>query len=548
MRKVAAAALAVPVLAFLYLPVLARRPIAARLVLVGTVGIVVFVAALGLARPIETTATPPAPPITALPDAAFRSITSGLGLHAAVPIRFSEAMDRTSVAASLTVEPATAVRLEWSSDDRTVTVRPTTRWTPGTYQVVTVEAGALAASGRPMASVVRAAFVTRAATTGTVAATRMSGSVALPSTGFLLRFDAPVEASAVQAALRITPTIAGTLTAVSGRPEATPSAAKAFLFTPAAPLDPATSYSVELAKLLDPDGAPVVVDAGLSVTTSRAPRIVRFRPMTGATSVDRAAPLSVRFTEPMSRSATAAAFRVTANGAVVRGTTRFVESSTVLIFTPSAPMPAGATVIVSVGASAVSANGVPLTGPVTATIRTKAAPKATPKPRPMPTSRPKPSGGGAVGGGSWGAVETYYLRLMNCTRTGGIVTSSGGCSGPGRRNVAALKLDAGISSKVSRPYAKKIAVANVCTHFIDGTPGDRLARAGYTSYRWAENLGCRSGNPYAAVLGSHLFFQSEKSTNGGHYVNLMNPAYDRCGIGVWVSKGQVRLVVDFYHR
>ena len=86
-----------------------------------------------------------------------------------------------------------------------------------------------------------------------------------------------------------------------------------------------------------------------------------------------------------------------------------------------------------------------------------------------------------------------------------------------------------------------------CSHFIGGNPGDRLRRAGYTSYRWAENLGCRSGNARGAVLGSHLFFQSEKSYNGGHYVNMMNSQYDRVGIGVWVSGGRVRLVVDFYH-
>jgi uncharacterized protein YkwD len=50
-------------------------------------------------------------------------------------------------------------------------------------------------------------------------------------------------------------------------------------------------------------------------------------------------------------------------------------------------------------------------------------------------------------------------------------------------------------------------------------------------------------------LGSHLYFQSERkwSPPGGHYVNLMNSAYDRAGIGVWVSGGRVRLVVDFYH-
>jgi uncharacterized protein YkwD len=61
------------------------------------------------------------------------------------------------------------------------------------------------------------------------------------------------------------------------------------------------------------------------------------------------------------------------------------------------------------------------------------------------------------------------------------VTSGGDCSSPGGRNVAPLRLDAGISSKVSRPYAKKLAVNNMCTHFSGGNPGDRLRRAGYHS-------------------------------------------------------------------
>ena len=145
------------------------------------------------------------------------------------------------------------------------------------------------------------------------------------------------------------------------------------------------------------------------------------------------------------------------------------------------------------------------------------------------------------------SVETYYLGLMNCTRTGGWVTSTGRCSSPGGRNVAPLKLSTGISSKVSRPYAKRLAIGNDCSHFIGGNPGDRLRRAGYSSYRWAENIGCRSGSAKAAVLGSHLFFQSEKSYNGGHYRNMMNAAYSHVGIGVWVSGGRVRLVIDFYH-
>jgi uncharacterized protein YkwD len=214
------------------------------------------------------------------------------------------------------------------------------------------------------------------------------------------------------------------------------------------------------------------------------------------------------------------------------------------VFKPSGPLPYSALVVMKIGPTATALTGNPLAVAAQASIR------IVPKPAAARTSTPMvriPSGGSAVGGGSWGAVEVYYLKLMNCTRTGGWVTSTGSCSSPGGRNVAPLRLDSGISTHVSRPYAKKLAVNNLCTHFSGGNPGDRLRAAGYTSYKWAENLGCRSGNPYSAVLGSHLYFQGEKPYNGGHYVNLMNSMYDRVGIGVWVSGGRVRLVIDFYH-
>jgi uncharacterized protein YkwD len=216
----------------------------------------------------------------------------------------------------------------------------------------------------------------------------------------------------------------------------------------------------------------------------------------------------------------------------------------------------------SVTTAARSVAGLDLEAGATATFTTEPEPPPPPTPTPAP-ARPRPStggssggssgggsspgGGGAVGSGSWYAVETYYLGLMNCTRTGGWVTSSGSCSSPGGRNVAALKLDGGISDKVARPYAKKLAVNNLCTHFSGGNPGDRLRAAGYTSYRWAENIGCRSGDARAAVLATHLFYQSEKPYNGGHYRSLMDAKFDRVGIGVWVSSGRVRLVIDFYH-
>ena len=363
------------------------------------------------------------------------------------------------------------------------------------------------------------------------------------ATTFAVSFARPVDPATVATAIWLDPMTSGVVTASD--PADGPSH---YTFVPDEPLLPDTDYQLHVAGVRDTDG--LSLDAlTLSVRTASAPAVVRFRPAADATNVDRAAPISVRFSKPMERRSTARAFtrqrrrqadrrrgqlggeghgpRLHAGVATARTAPRSRSDVT-----------AGAR---DVGRAPALAIGRPRHVHDAGQAR---------RSRPAPANaarQPSPTRTTAVGGGSWAAVETYYLGLMNCTRTGGWVTSTGKCSSPGGRNVAPLKLDNGISSKVSRPYAKKLAIGDDCSHFIGGNPGDRLRRAGYTSYRWAENLGCRSGNPYAAVLGSHLFFQSEKSYNGGHYVNLMNAKYDRVGIGVWVSGGRVRLVIDFYH-
>jgi uncharacterized protein YkwD len=544
LRKAAAAVLAVPVLAILYLPVLARRTVAVRLSLFIGIGLVVALGALGLSRPAPTTATAPSAPITALADDAFRSIATSTDLRAPIRITFSQRMDPTSVAGTLIVNPPTKVDLAWDAAGTTVTITPDTHWLAGTYHTISLDPGALASSGRPMSSGVRAAFVTRPATSGRIVADQVAGDAAMLGAAFRLSFDHPVPTSSVIAALRTEPAIAGTVEAVPDTPDASTATATTFLFRPSAPLAAGTTYRISLPGLEDADGAPVAAAPSLTIATTDAPRVIRFRPVDGTQKVDRAVILSVRFSQAMKHVPTRAAISVTANGKPVAGAITFAEGNTVVVFKPSAPLPYGALVVMQVGPTATAATGNPLAVAVQASIRVVAKPAAAKTSTPVVR---KSSGGTAVGGGSWGAVEVYYLRLMNCTRTGGWVTSTGSCSSPGGRNVAPLRLDSGISSRVSRPYAKKLAVNNLCTHFSGGTPGDRLRAAGYTSYKWAENLGCRSGNPYSAVLGSHLYFQSEKPYNGGHYVNLMNAMYDRVGIGVWVSGGRVRLVVDFYH-
>lgn len=152
----------------------------------------------------------------------------------------------------------------------------------------------------------------------------------------------------------------------------------------------------------------------------------------------------------------------------------------------------------------------------------------------------------------WYSVERFYLGLVNCTRTGGWVLSDGTCRGYGSGHysayVAPITYNFGLSDKVSRPYARLLALKNLCSHTADGDPSYRLRRAGYPRWTWGENIGCRDGygSAKAAVLASHLKFQAEKSTNGGHWRNIKNAADHWIGIGVWRSGTRTRLVVDFY--
>jgi uncharacterized protein YkwD len=295
-----------------------------------------------------------------------------------------------------------------------------------------------------------------------------------------------------------------------------------------------------------PSAKPATSGTPKPSTPLEAVTVVRFRPFAGTTQVVASADISVRFTRRMDRARTQAAFVTTVKGKRVAGTYTWFEKDTVLVFNPRAVLPAGATVVMRVTTAARAADGARLAKAATTSFTV--APASKPIKPIKPT--PPPSGGGGGGGGAWAAVERSYLRLMNCTRGGGWVTSNGSCSSPGGSGIGALWIDAGISAKVSRPYAKLLATTGVCSHFYRGNPGNRLRAAGYKSYRWAENLGCRSArNAYASVLGTHQYFQSERSwrPQGGHWVNMMNRAYDRVGIGVYVYHGRVRLVINFYH-
>jgi uncharacterized protein YkwD len=542
LRKLGATLLALPVLALVYLAVLGRQGIA-RVGAGVAAAVVVAIVALASVPPAQGNAVPvsatPAPVAARVLDA----IATGHGLKQPFTIEFDAPMDAATVAAALRLQPDAAVSFDWDEAGRVLTIAPVAQWQPGTLYALTVADNARAVDGGALAADLRSVVLTDRAGTAALAATRAVGDRVRIDSAFRITLDRPAPLAAVTAALRIDPPIRGEVAA--GKKEGE------FVFTPAAGLDVNATYRLSLDGLADADGVAFGDVPTLVVRTTKAPRVVRFRPRAGDGDVARTAAISVRFTDRMDKAKTEKAFRVTAGSRELDGDLAWAEGGSVLVFVPADPLPYGVKVVARVGAGAASRAGVAVDKAASATFTVVPKPKPAPVKKAKPVSKPsasKPiskSGGGAVKG-NWSGVEAYYLRLMNCTRTGGWVTSNGSCSSPGGRNVAPLVMSSGISARVSRPYAKLLATRGICNHFIGGNPGDRLRRAGYTSYRWGENLGCRSGNPYSAVLGSHRFFQSEKPYNGGHYRNLMDARYRQVGIGVWVSGGSVRLVVDFY--
>ncbi len=548
MRKLGAALLALPVLLMVYLAAFGQRGmrtrIASGIAASAVIGLVVVVSL----PPAPSSAVPKSQPQPVSAEL-LGAVRTGHALKDPFTVTFAAPMEPASVAAALRITPDAPVSFQWDAAARVLTVAPVGHWTPDTLYTITVSDAARSADGAGLESPVRALVLTGHGGAGSLGAVGRSGVRARLDTSFRIVLDRAVDLAAVRSALRTEPKVAGEVVAGASDHE--------FVFRPSGDLAPDTTYRIWVESLQDADGVPFAVAPSLEIRTVQSPSVVRYRPRAGTADVARGATISIRFTDRMDHKTTTAALRVTAGGKPVAGKVTWAEQDRVLVFVPSSALPYGAQVVVAVGPTALSKAGAPLAKAGAGTFKVV----AKPAPRPKPVAKPKPapthnkpatkpikhSGGSGAVSGSWSSVEAYYLKLMNCTRTGGWVTSTGSCSSPGGRAVAPLMLSRSISANVSRPYAKLLATRGICNHFIGGNPGDRLRRAGFTSYRWGENLGCRSGNPFSAVLGSHLYFQSERPYNGGHYVNLMNAQYDRAGIGVWVSGGRVRLVVDLYH-
>jgi hypothetical protein len=561
-RKIAAAAVAIPFLVYYYFSSVFRHtqpgrpPQAVRKVQPGKSGqtpfgstaqlfgvvfaVLLLVGGLLLGLPAKEVAgvAPPSfAPLT--PEGVAQNTAATLPLDVAFQVQFTKPMNEVSVENALTVSPRVPLKFQWDATAQVVSIAPDPFWQPYTSYTVDVSGAATDQEGLGLAKPIHTSFQSGAPTSGELVATETSGDKVSPGTAFQLTFTRPVKLATV--VTRLSMSSATPVTVIGDDP--TDAASQVFTITPKTQLASDADFVIAMADGgTDSSGAQLQPVKALLVHTLLGPAVIKFRPVDGAVSYDTRQPVSVRFSVAMDEKSTAAAFLVSVNGSLVGGTKYWAENDTVLVLTPRTPFKVGDKVVarMTTAARAAGANGLHLGAAASATW-TVARPKA-----PVIAY----TGGVASSTRPYYASEVYYMALMNCTRTGGWVTVGGTCSTETHHTLPAqgpLRLNADISNKVSRPYAKYMADRKILDHYAYHDPHWRLCNwGGYCGGSWGENIASPSNASKFGMIDIEIFYQNEYWCRCEHYYNIMAPFLNQAGVGVWVANGVVRVSIDFY--
>jgi Bacterial Ig-like domain len=465
-----------------------------------------------------------------------------LPLDVPIQVQFTKPMNQGTVEGAFTISPDVKVTYLWDATGQLLSIKPRSHWEPYTTYNLDISPAASDQEGLGLAAAVHVAFDSGAATSGTIVATQVVDGLASPATAFQLTFTRPVKLATVLTRYGISPVVPADITG----DDPTDAASQVFTMTPKSSLDASKTYVLTMdvgtgtTAATDAAEAPLQKVPPLTIKTMTAPTVLRFRPQDGV-SYDTNQPVSVRFTMAMDRKSTAAAFSVTVNGRIVSGTLGWSEGDTVLVLRPRYAFKIGSTVVARVGPGARSVGGLRLGGAASSTFKI-----STPRQRSIVYT-----GGLGAAAAKWYSAEVYYLQLMNCTRSGGWVTSSGECSTDSHHTLPPpgnlLSLNADISNRVSRPYAKYMADNIALDHYLRGTsPKSRLCAAGYCGSSWGENIASPTSVGQAGMIKIELFYQGEYWQRcPNHYCNIMNRYFRQAGIGVWFSRS-IRVSIDFY--
>jgi len=473
------------------------------------------------------------------PAADAHRTQTGLALNAPFLVQFNKPMNESSVESALTITPAVRPSFAWDATSQVLSIFPAGHWEPYTNYAVDVTSAAVDQEGLSLETEVHTAFQSGSPTMGTISATLVVGGLAGPNTAFQITFDRPVKLSTVLTRLSIKPAV--DVSVVGDDP--TDVASLVFTLTPKAALEGTTNYIVTMADGgADSSGATLQHVFPLAITTMAGPAVVAFTPQSGGYTTDINQNISVRFTTAMDRSATQAAFTLTVNGVAAAGTFGWTQGDTVMVFNPRYSFRVGAKVVAKVGKAARSITGMHLADDSLTSFTVRAR-----------TSRAIAyTGGLSTSTSPWYGSEVYYLNLMNCTRTGGWVTSAGDCSSITHHTLPAqgrLALSPTISNKVARPYAQFLADHRLLDHYAYHTPYWRLCNwGGFCGGSWGENIASPPNSGAGGMIRIETYFQTEYPWRcPNHYCNIMDPYFHQVGIGVWVSSvtHAVRVAIDF---
>ena len=296
---------------------------------------------------------------------------------ASIQIVFSDAMDRPSVEAALTISPEAPGKAEWR-DDVTLSMTPAAPLKRGQAYTLAIANTARSKAGVPLDDPFRLVFtVTSNLGVSQVIPAPDTQNIEAGAT-ITVVFDRPVvplvttsEQAGLPQPLTFSPTVPGKGDWVG---------TAIYTFKPVKALAGGTKYTVTVSgDLKDVDGSPLDKAYTWSFRTI-PPQILSIDPPTEASQVLLDTPIQVEFNQPMDQASVRQAFtfRNAANGADVAGMLTFNEDGSFFTFKPASRLELGTRYQVSIQGSARSASGdATLTNPTTAVFVTVPYPRIT---------------------------------------------------------------------------------------------------------------------------------------------------------------------------
>ncbi len=211
-------------------------------------------------------------PDTVAPTGEVTSPADGainVGVDTVVAVQFSEPMDTGSAEDAFSMTPATTGTFSWSGGGTLMTFLPVSPLAYDTAYSVAVSTAALDAAGNPLAAAIASGFTTgsepdrQAPTVVTTSPGDGTGGVSV-DTRIVIGFSEPMDTTATEAAVRLTPEVAFTKAWSDGN--------KVLTLTPNDPLAFETAYEVLVTTgAMDTSGNPMAAPYVFGFTTEQAP-------------------------------------------------------------------------------------------------------------------------------------------------------------------------------------------------------------------------------------------------------------------------------------